>query len=278
MEAHKKGNYGRAKYFILFDLNGTLLYKTPKKLKCSQEPNKSIKKSGFIYIRPNIAHLLISLLAKPYIRIGVYSSMKTQTVSKIVEAILENINALEKKDSILIFDRSCCDPDPNGENVTDTLKNLERVWEREFAKKLGMNSRNTILVENDIRKSAKSLSNLVRMVPYQESDIMNPNIEKDEILIKYAEYLERLIMSDTENVQEYIKVNKLPVEIEKYFEKSTEELVKAQEEFAKISGEGKQPEPEIKWVQVSEIVNKEEKMKEMMSLINSIKLKIEKQD
>ncbi len=268
----------KPKYFILFDLNGTLLYKTTRRLKCAREPDKGIKKIVQIYIRPDVLHLLPPLLKNPAVRVGVYSSMKRQTVSPILDALLEKISATDKKESILIFDRDCCVADPLGENIQDTLKDLELVWTRAYAQKLGICKTNTILVENDVRKASRCLANLLRMVPYTENDIINPTLENDSLLHFYYEYLEKLINSGTPDVTEYLRKNKLPPEVIKHFDQSTEDLVKAQEDLRKLAEEDKSmTEHEEKWVKIEDIPNKDEKMKEMMGIIQSITISIDKQ-
>eukprot|EP00826_Nyctotherus_ovalis_P029864 TRINITY_DN2368_c0_g2_i2.p1 TRINITY_DN2368_c0_g2~~TRINITY_DN2368_c0_g2_i2.p1 ORF type:complete len:238 (+),score=59.17 TRINITY_DN2368_c0_g2_i2:149-862(+) len=207
------------KYFLLFDLNGTLLCKKRYRIDCPREPDLTLKKLFQIYFRPEVVQLLPALLSHPLVRVGVYSSMKRHTINSILDALLERISCVERKNAILVFDHEYCIPDPMGKNLQDTLKDLLLVWDGNYSKKLKMNKSNTILIESDVQRIGTCFSNLLRMVPYKEDDVLYPSTEKELLLTYYKEYLIKLIESGTDDVTEYLAANSLPQEITKYLDK-----------------------------------------------------------
>ena len=262
----------RPKYLVLFDLNGTLVCKTTKKIKCDAEPDVVLKKAIFIYFRPYIHALLSPLLKNPLVKIGIYSSMKVQNIDTILRAMLEKMGLSDKRSSILIFDAHYCISDPYGEELYDTLKDLTKVWNSEIAQIFFFNKRNTIFIENNVRKANRCIGNFIRMVSYEEKDIEHPCSEKDSLLEEYCKYIEKLISSKTTDVVEYLNVNSLPLKITKYFDRSTDELLKLYNNLAEAESKIPDIQDKITWKTIEELEDKEEKIKEMKNLISKIEL------
>ncbi len=269
----------RPRYFVLFDMNGTLLHKSLKKIKGAREPDKLVKKIIRLYVRPDIVQLFSPVLSMEGVRVGLFSSMRRQTVAPMLDALLDFLSCKDKKESILIFDREYCIPDPLSDDPKDTLKSLDLVWDGAYAKKLGMHPHNTVLIENDVKKASRCVPNLIRMVPYGEADVLHPQPDRDSLLQHYRKYLEDMFRSATEDVREYISTHPLPVLVTKYFEQTTEEVLKAQEDMQKFKEEeGKAAEADEHWVYPDALPDKDAKMKEMLKLMEGITLSVEKQD
>ena len=266
------------KYFILFDLNGSLLYKANYHIKCPREPDLVLKKTMHFYIRPNISTLLIPLLNHPKIKIGVYSYIRRGTINILLVKLLEKIDAIGKKESILIYDHEYCAPDPMGKKHYDTLKNLTQVWNGNYSKKLNMSKYNTVFIESDLNRIGEYFGNILRIVPYKERNIMNPSTNELELMNYYKDYLLKLADSETENTIEYLAKNPLPTEILEYFDKPMEEFMKKREEIMNLPDEAKFIEfddDESEWQKVESLKNRKETIKEMMDLINSVTIAID---
>jgi len=113
-----------------------------------------------------------------------------------------------------------------------------------------MNKGNTILIESDIQRIYWSFPNLLRMVRYQETDVINPLEEKEKLLKIYKEYLLKLVESGTDDITEYLDNNTLPPEITKHFD----EFTKMREEMKKLAEEERFAEfvdPEEKWIKAN---------------------------
>eukprot|EP00826_Nyctotherus_ovalis_P050879 TRINITY_DN6299_c0_g1_i1.p1 TRINITY_DN6299_c0_g1~~TRINITY_DN6299_c0_g1_i1.p1 ORF type:complete len:277 (+),score=70.21 TRINITY_DN6299_c0_g1_i1:778-1608(+) len=267
-------NHG-SKYFIFLNLNGTLLYKSTKKLKTTREPDKSFSSRLQIYFRPDLHYLLSPILDDPLIKVGIYSSMKSTTINGILGALLESIGASNKRQQILVFDRKYCPPDIFSGDVKDTVKDLALVWNDSWAKKLGIAQNNTVLIEDDVKKASKCVENLLRMVPYQKEDVVNPYIERDSLLQYYWDYVKKMARDSPTDVREYLAKHGLPTEVTRWFDTSTEELLKEHSNTLKAD---KEEVEESKWNEVESLKNKEEKIQEMRKVLSSITLVREIQD
>lgn len=268
----------RPKYLILFDLNETLVLKTYNKVKCSREPDFT-KKSLRAYFRPGVYHLLPPLLKEPLVKIGIYSGMNEQTIKLILDALLEKIGCGNKKGTILIFGKEFCILDPLGVQLHDKLKDLNRIWDSERAQKFYFTQKNTVLIENDVRKASKCMPNFLRMAPYKQEDVEQPSLEKNSLLHHYLDYLEKLIKSDTDDVVDYLAKNSLPIEVTKYFDVPTEEILKSYSDLIEADKKDSvSSQCNSKWKTVEELQNKEEKIEEMRRIMSKVDIVIEEQD
>eukprot|EP00826_Nyctotherus_ovalis_P018607 TRINITY_DN15587_c0_g3_i1.p2 TRINITY_DN15587_c0_g3~~TRINITY_DN15587_c0_g3_i1.p2 ORF type:complete len:122 (+),score=49.59 TRINITY_DN15587_c0_g3_i1:151-516(+) len=121
------------------------------------------------------------------------------------------------------------------------------------------------------------MGNFLRVVSYQEEDVVSPSLAKHSLLHLYYEYLEKMIESGTKNVREYLEKNSLPDEVTKHFDASTEELLKSYSNLVEAENTDA-ADSQCTWKTIEELENKEEKIKEMKNLISKIDLFIEEQD
>ena len=252
------------------------MYKTSQKID-GCEPDVKIHKKYYIYIRPDIQHILPHLLQNSDVKVCIYSTMMSQNIEPMINAVLENIGFSKYIGSILIFDQSFCVPDPSSDKHYEKLKDLALIWNQEKYKEYHLNPKNTILIENDVQKCYKCAANLIRMIPYEEKDVISCSKEEGNIIEMYLKYLDNLINSEPTDVVEYLEKNPLPIEITRLFEKQTEDLIKS-----KMLNENENKEVtkihEEEWKKVKDCENKEEKIVEMMKILNEITLHYDEQD
>ena len=132
---------------ILFDLNGTIIYRS--------------KNSKKVYIRSHLEEF------KEFPLIGIYSSMPFRNIVKIIPKLPINIS--------VVFDRSFTSPDTER---FKTIRNLDLIMKSEFIKNHGIKKENIIIIDNEPRKVRYCKENAI-IIP--EFDVKN----KDDIeLIK----------------------------------------------------------------------------------------------
>lgn len=133
---------------ILFDLNGTIIYR-PKN-------NKKV-----CYVRPHLEEF------KDFPLIGIYSSMPFRNIIKIIPKLPIKVS--------VVFDRSFTSPDTER---FQTIRNLDLIMKSEFVKNYRIKKEDIIIIDNEPSKVRFCKENAI-IIP--EFDVKN----KDDIeLIK----------------------------------------------------------------------------------------------
>lgn len=181
----------KKKLKLFFDLNGTIIYRNTRALELKGE-----KKIGqrFTCLRPGTIDNLKKL--SEFYDFYIYSSMQ---LNNIEATITEFFTGIDIK-FVEIFDRSWNEKDPNPIQHYDTIRNMQRVWTH--LEERGVNSLNSILVDNEARKveSCKYNAIIVPQITIDELKLVS-SLRLDHV----TTYLLELAKNVGSDIKDYIK-------------------------------------------------------------------------
>ena len=173
----KKADEVKKKFqvLILFDLNGTLGFKSKQSIK-DLKPDYISKNIKF-YVRPGIEELLEELYKNTRVKIGFYSSMIKKNIIPILSAVYSKSKLLKAINSknYLIFDRECCTVTPTEKDPYFSVKDLDKIRKSELFKKLEIHPRSIILIENELEKikpESNTFSFCLKGLSYDEEAVI----------------------------------------------------------------------------------------------------------
>ena len=188
------------RYLVLLDLNGTMCYRSEHAVPgCTADATIKRKRH---YLRRGIVHFLTTLKSlqgndepsEPKFTIVVCSSVMRHNILPALEKILPEWHSLLD----FIFDRDYFYQDPKGENVWDTILDLEKVWTEWTDGRF--TAANTIILNNQSTKFQKFPHNGIVVPEYGPVEIQN----EVETLLTLLQYLVELSAEDPTDVRTYM--------------------------------------------------------------------------
>lgn len=209
------------KILILLDMNETMILRTHKKIKCPTKPN--ISNAKFIYFRPGYHKLLEPILSHPKCTVGIYSSMIMKNCKLCTLGLLSHPN-LQKFTINFLFNREYNVKDPEGIKKSDTMRDLNKIWEfPPFKNQYG--PKNTIMIDNEIRKARNCLENSIVVDSFIEEHLINGHPNNNYYCEILGIYLKNLLDNYEGDIRNQLKNNPFKIEKEKYFTKDNEIII-----------------------------------------------------
>jgi len=197
---------------ILFDLGGTLCYRTgPEGLAELGRANYVLRKHVH-YFRPYSSELLQGVLKHPRAKVGFLTSITRQNALGLVQAFFKQ-RGLEnhKADLFYLFDQEFSSPDPAGPETWSTKRSLQKVWESAKCKKEGFDESNTLVLDSDAFKVRDDRSNCIIVPPYTKDAVFTSKKDQSaqEKTMKELLTFVSSILDQAETVPDFLKQNHL---------------------------------------------------------------------
>ncbi len=192
-----------SRVLVLLDMNETLIYRKRERVKCGIPPNATGSK--FLYLRPGYADLLYSLLSHPRAQVAVYSSMMTKNIEFVVDVMLKDKRLLPFKHAFTwFFGKKFNVRDPEGEKRTDTMRDLNLIWE-DAACKGKYGPTNTVLIDNEARKVRSCPENAIVIDSFTASHLIERMPNNTYYMGELAQYMTGLLDGFSGDVRKQLK-------------------------------------------------------------------------
>jgi len=169
------------KKLLLFDLNGTILFRDRGPCRKGYRINESKVRDQKVWMRPYAKKFLDFVFG--HFDVGVWSSAMKQNVEPLVKL------AFGERALVCMLDRSLCTPHPTPEKPYGTLKELSKVWKLFPGK---YDEKNTIILDDSPVKALRNPDNNLVLCEYSP-DLMTPAVfDSDRTLLDLIPYLQQL--------------------------------------------------------------------------------------
>jgi hypothetical protein len=192
-----------ARFLVLFDLNGTLVFRAKGSRVPGLQPiyTRMVRGSQqHVYARQGLAEFIDRLLANKLVSFAIYTSVQARNAAPIVEAALGHgtakLFATYAGDNFNV-------PDPSSSDQWETKRCLPKVWEHHSCRAKGVmfDHSNTIMIDNEVAKIVDCKENALLLKPCTERTLH----DKDNTLSELVNYIEELVRTCQGDVRNYIK-------------------------------------------------------------------------
>ncbi|KAJ3430565.1 nuclear lim interactor-interacting factor-related [Anaeramoeba flamelloides] len=253
-------NNNNNKIHLLFDLNGTLMYRDRKRIqKKSLSHDLKLRKRHYIYLRPYVQELIEQLLTDERFCVYFYTSMEPQNFLPILELIcsLSNTNLVSG-----ILDRKFNKRDMEGEKKWDTMRDLNRVSE-EYPT---INNTNVIMIDNEFRKIREMSENALVI-----KDFTREIVGTDDTELKLLQqYFKEMSSVGIKDIRSYLKTNIFPPKKIQENENEKENEKGKENENEKENEKEKEKENKEKEKQNKNVIEKEEKQTKKVNTVDEL--------
>ena len=178
----------RNKILVLLDMNGTLLCRSPVKIKGRAKTHDCKVLNNFCYIRNGAKELVSWLVTCPSVDLCFYTSMMKKSAGPLAEYVTGN-----EFENIHLFDQPFNKKDPDGDKAWSMMRDLPRLWSLEDTPAYNHSELTTIMIDDSYAKMREYPDNVLILPEYTEKVIEDGEINDEKVLRSAVKFMDELV-------------------------------------------------------------------------------------